>query len=101
LCIALMSAVTVASPDFWIDVRSSGEFKESHVSTAVNIPYTDITKHIASLTTNKNAEIYLYCGSGRRAGIAQKDLQALGYTNVTNIGGIGAALALEKTLQHQ
>jgi len=98
--IIVVSSVTFAAPEFWVDVRSSGEFKGPHVSTAVNILYTDIAEQITSITTNKNAEIYLYCGSGRRAGIAQKDLQALGYTNVINVGGIDAALALEKTLQH-
>jgi phage shock protein E len=38
--------------------------------------------------------IYLYCGSGRRAGIAQESLQASGYTNVTNIGGLDEAMAV-------
>lgn len=36
----------------------------------------------------KDAPLYLVCGAGGQAALAGKTLQDMGYTNVTNIGGI-------------
>lgn len=72
----------------WIDVRSVDEFAEDHLDAAVNIPYTEIAARIGEVTDDRAAPIYLYCRSGRRAAIAQAALQAAGYTNVTNVGGL-------------
>jgi hypothetical protein len=43
----------------------------------------------------KDAEIKVYCRSGKRAGIALATLQELGYTNATNVGGISDARGLK------
>ena len=77
----------------WIDVRTPAEYAGGHIENAVNIPYNEITERISEVTTNKARSIYLYCGSGRRAGIARKTLQDLGYTDVTNAGGYKDLLA--------
>ncbi len=94
----LFSLNTFAAPDYWIDVRSAEEFQTGHVGMAVNIPFDQIAERIQSVTTDKNAEIYLSCKSGRRAGIALETLKGLGYTKVTNVGGIDDALKLEQEL---
>lgn len=94
----LFSLNTFAAPDVWIDVRSAEEFQTGHVGMAVNIPVDQIAERIQSVTTDKNAEIYLSCKSGRRAGIALETLKGLGYTKVTNVGGIDDALKLEQEL---
>lgn len=70
----------------WIDVRSDEEYQEQHFEGAINIEYTEILEGVANL--DKDTEILLYCGSGRRAGIALEALQAQGFTNVTNRGGL-------------
>lgn len=75
-----------------IDVRTSAEFAENGVKPAINIPYEKMSKEIKKYTKgNKDLEIKLYCRSGRRAGIALKTLEQLGYTNVTNLGDVKAA----------
>jgi len=47
-----------------------------------------------------DASIYLVCGAGGQAALAGKTLQEMGYTSVTNIGGISdwesAGGAMEK-----
>lgn len=44
----------------------------------------------------KMDEIVTYCAHGRRGGIAQETLQALGYSNVKNMtGGLTAFNSLE------
>lgn len=81
-----------AAEAVWIDVRTADEFAEGHVSQAINIPHEQIAEGIAQLGLDKDQPIYLYCGSGRRAGIAMADLQELGYQQVENLGGLEDAL---------
>ncbi|CAH0991191.1 hypothetical protein SIN8267_01293 [Sinobacterium norvegicum] len=98
---AMMAVVALpaqAEPDLWIDVRTAEEFDRGHVAQAVNIPFDVIADHIAAVSPDKQAEIYLYCRSGRRSGIALKTLQDLGYSKVTNVGGLTDAQALEQRL---
>lgn len=84
---ALLSQLAIASDTIWIDVRSAEEFNSGHLPGAVNIVHTDIAEKIASVTQDKNAEIKLYCRSGRRSGLAEAELKKLGFTNVHNAGG--------------
>jgi phage shock protein E len=70
----------------WIDVRTAEEFAQGHLEGAVNIPHDEIGKRIAKLVPDKNAEIHLYCRSGRRSGLARQTLIDLGYTKVINDG---------------
>ncbi|WP_419810722.1 rhodanese-like domain-containing protein [Bacterioplanoides sp.] len=88
LAAMLLSFSAWASEPVWIDVRSAGEFAGEHLEGAHNIPHTQISVDIAALNINKDAEILLYCRSGRRAGVALQALQELGYTNVKNVGGL-------------
>jgi len=82
------AAFSFAADDIWIDVRSDKEWNSGHLDGAVHIPHTEITEKIVSLTDDKNAPIKLYCRSGGRAGIAKKELEKMGYKNVTNVGGL-------------
>lgn len=96
---ALLSLAVFAAPlafaaeKIWIDVRSAEEYQAGHLNDALNIPHTDIAAKIASVTQDKNAEIQLYCRSGRRSGLAEAELKKLGYTNVHNAGGYEALKA--------
>lgn len=71
----------------WIDVRSEEEFQQGHLENAVNIAHTEIGEKISQLKLSKDAQINLYCRSGRRAEAAMAELKKLGYSNVTNHGG--------------
>ena len=71
----------------WLDVRSAEEFAAGHLPGAINIPHTEVVPGVAVLKLDKNRNIALYCGSGRRAGIAIEALQQQGYSNLTNQGG--------------
>jgi phage shock protein E len=70
-----------------IDVRSEEEFASGALPGAHLIPHEQIAQRIAALAPDKNTPIVLYCRSGRRSGIAQDNLLALGYTQVINAGG--------------
>ena len=74
-----------AGDAYWLDVRSAEEFDQGHVSTAFNIPYEEVPARIFEVTDDRNAVLYLYCRSGRRAGIAKQALEEMGYTQVINL----------------
>ncbi|MCF6281590.1 MAG: hypothetical protein L3J28_05135 [Candidatus Polarisedimenticolaceae bacterium] len=77
-----------AGESIWIDVRTVGEYQRGHKADALNIPHTIIGQKIANITTDKRAEIHLYCAAGVRAGMAKRTLERMGYTNVSNDGGL-------------
>lgn len=95
---AFCSPLALAAEKIWIDVRSAEEFQAGHLEGAVNIVHTEIAAKIATVTQDKDAEIQLYCRSGRRSGLAEAELKKLGFTNVHNAGGYEAlkAAAAEK-----
>lgn len=74
-----------------IDVRSEGEFRTTAIEHAVNVPLPQLGHCIDALVPDKATALVLYCASGARSGIACGVLQQLGYTNVTNAGGLYAA----------
>ena len=74
-----------------LDVRTPGEFAQGHIKGAINIPYDQLNKHLASL--DKETDIVVYCRSGRRSGLAEAELKKLGFTNVHNAGGYEALKA--------
>ncbi|MEJ8568701.1 rhodanese-like domain-containing protein [Elongatibacter sediminis] len=76
----------------WIDVRTAAEYDDGHVSFAHHIPHQDILAGVRELGLARDEPILVYCGSGRRAGLARDTLLAAGYTDVENLGGIDDAL---------
>jgi phage shock protein E len=90
--IVLISACATPMPEeskaVWVDVRSPSEYQQSSINGHPNIPHGEITEQISALARDKDTPIYLYCRSGGRAGKAKTALEDMGYTHVTNAGGI-------------
>ncbi len=88
-----LSAKEVTPTEFWqleqtpnaviVDVRSSAEFKQGHLPSAMNIPFDQIAQ-LEAQVKEKDRPILLYCRSGQRARIAEQQLNALGYPNTFN-----------------
>jgi rhodanese-related sulfurtransferase len=72
-----------------IDVRTPEEYRSGHIPQAINVPLDRVDK-IKSHVKDLDAPIYVYCMSGARSSAAANYFAKLGYTNVTNIGGIGS-----------
>jgi len=70
-----------------IDVREPGEYKQGHIPGSRNIPLARIN-NAKSAIHDMNMPIYVYCQTGSRSSRAASALKKMGYTNVTNIGGI-------------
>ena len=80
----------------FVDVRDSSDIAASGtIAGAVRVPRgfiefaADATmEKFHNPAFQKDAELYLVCGAGGQAALAGKTLQEMGFTNVTNIGGI-------------
>jgi len=96
LSILVLAVILVACAQFpdaagepvWIDVRTVAEYDEDHIDNDLNIPLNTIDIDQFSSMFDKDDEINLYCRSGNRAGQAKNILEAAGFTNVNNMGGI-------------
>jgi len=80
----------------FVDVRDSAAIdKTGTIAGATRIPrgFMEFSVDPATPYFNpvmqKDAAIYLVCGAGGQAALAGKTLKEMGFTNVTNVGGIG------------
>ena len=71
-----------------LDVRTEAEYEESHIPGAVCLPVESIGTQPPESLPDPDAEILVYCRSGRRSAQAAGKLAKLGYTNVSDFGGI-------------
>lgn len=71
-----------------LDTREQDEYDAGHIPNALLIPYTEIEKKAEEILPDKDAQILVYCRSGRRSKIAAESLTKLGYTNIKEFGGI-------------
>ena len=72
-----------------LDVRTQQEYQEYHIPESTNIPLQFI-ETTPSFIVNSDTPLFVYCYSGARSRQATEELLRMGYTNVTDIGGIQA-----------
>lgn len=72
---------------FLIDVRTESEWNSGHAKGAILFELSKIQEG-ETPAVSKDAEIYLYCRSGSRSGVAKEILKKEGFTNVENLGGL-------------
>lgn len=70
-----------------IDVRTREEYIDGHIPGSKNIALARITE-ADEIIKDKDIPVYVYCHSGARSERAAQILKSLGYTDVTNAGGI-------------
>ena len=80
-----------------IDVRTPEEYAAGHFANASNFDSVKVEAgQLPDLA--KNAKVYLYCHSGRRAGIVLTAMKKAGFTDVTSLGGLTDVQAIGGTL---
>ncbi len=74
-----------------IDVRTPEEFASGHLTGSINIDInaTDFDQKILAL--NPATKYLIYCRSGNRSAQAVVRMQTLGFSNITDLGGLESA----------
>ena len=72
-----------------LDVREPKEYASGHVPGSVNLPLSEIGSAAARFP-EKGTPLFVYCLTGNRSSRAVGALKSMGFTSVTNIGGIGS-----------
>jgi len=72
-----------------VDVRTEEEYNEKHIGGSLLLTLDTINEETASaVISDKEAEIIVYCKSGKRSAEAKNLLEDLGYTNVYDLGSM-------------
>ena len=87
-------AATLRHNPLVIDVRTPAEYRNGHLSKALNIPLAELPRRIGGVAPDKSRPILLHCASGARSAAGRKSLAQLGYANVHNLGSYARAAAL-------
>lgn len=80
--------ISTATPMIIIDVRTPREYSQGRIPTSINIPLNILKSEVQNKNIPKTTKIIVYCQRGTRSLEAAKILDALGYTDVYNLGGI-------------
>jgi phage shock protein E len=95
LCaLSLSASATTGDQQMIIDVRTIEEWNSGHLASAQHLELQLVAVGIEQLVPDKSQQLYLYCRSGNRSGQAKTLVEAMGYTNVVNAGGVADAGAL-------
>ena len=81
-------SLTLISEELVVDVRTTDEWNQGHLSSAKHIEWQEISEKIQDFDLKKDNQIILYCRSGKRAEKAKIILNNLGYMNVINAGSL-------------
>ena len=70
-----------------IDVRNPEEYRSGHIPGSINLPLGSMGG-IASVAPELGTRLFIYCLSGGRSARACSALASMGYTAITDLGGI-------------
>lgn len=89
----ITEAVSISADTVIIDVRTPEEFAGGHLEGAINLDVQSASFDALASQLPTDGEYVVYCRSGNRSATAIARLEALGFTTLTNAGGIDAAAA--------
>lgn len=82
-----------------IDVRSPAEYGSGAIQGSINLPLDRFAQLIESTVPDRHTPVLVYCAAGGRSAPACAHMQHLGYTQVSNGGGVSAvALRLQRPI---
>lgn len=74
-----------------VDLRSTNQFKDGHITGAKNIPGDQVAADPKSVEKLASKTVVLYCDDGATTAAAQRTLNAAGIKNVFSLrGGLAA-----------
>lgn len=90
--LSAQEAITLLNRDqaIVVDIRDRKDFSQGHITGSVNIPLSSIKERAGELKKHQDKKIIVVDKMGQHSGLAVKQLNAEGYTNVVRLsGGIG------------
>ena len=72
-----------------LDVRQPDEYEKGHVPGARSVPLQKL-RDFSLEVTDRTTPLFVYCLSGGRSRLAANALRGVGYTDVTDLGGINS-----------
>lgn len=72
-----------------LDVRQPDEYEKGHVPGARSVPLQKL-RDFSLEVTDRETPLFVYCLSGGRSARAVRALWGVGYTDVTDLGGINS-----------
>ena len=72
-----------------LDVRQPDEYEKGHVPGARSVPLQKL-RDFSLEVTDRTTPLFVYCLSGARSARAVRALRGVGYTDVTDLGGINS-----------
>ena len=74
-----------------LDVREQGDYRQSHIINARNVPSAQVDERLADIGKEKSRPVIVYCASGERALRVREKLVEKGFEKVYYLkGGLGA-----------
>ncbi|MCS3455621.1 rhodanese-related sulfurtransferase [Aeromonas sp. BIGb0405] len=70
-----------------LDVRTKEEFAEGHIPGAINISHDQLIKRLAEIGDDRRLPVVVYCQTGRRAALAEAELEKAGFSHVYHLSG--------------
>lgn len=92
-CAPAAEPVSISAETVVIDVRTPEEFASGHLEGAINIDVQSPSFDAMASQLPTDGEYVIYCRSGNRSASAIERLDGLGFTTLTNAGGVDAASA--------
>lgn len=82
----LKAKMDAQEPVVLVDVREDYEHEEFNIGGTL-IPVGTLAQRMGELEGHKEAEIVVYCRSGKRSGVAKQMLERAGFPQVRNLLG--------------
>jgi rhodanese-related sulfurtransferase len=70
-----------------LDVRDGKEFRDGHITGAINIPYSQLTAKLSDLGNVKDKPVIVVCKMGQHSGAAGRLLTKAGFADVRRLTG--------------
>ncbi len=83
----LLAQINQGQSPLVIDVRSTSEYKTSHVPGAIHIPFWTAFTTDKLDGQKKTQTVVLYCEHGPRAGVAKLAFSLSGFENISYLAG--------------
>lgn len=70
-----------------LDIREAKEFREGHITGAINIPYASFNERWSVLEPHKEKPVVIVCKMGQHSGAIGKILKEKGFTDIRRLSG--------------